>query len=133
MMNTKIKHLDASPVTTERPSVLVCDDDVLVLETVGQLLDNSGFDMIPVSSGKEAVQVAAIRQPDVILLDVIMPDMDGLETVTALKEQADTRDIPIIILSALSPEQSDDLSASVYGSGCKSLSILNPCSAPLNG
>ena len=85
MMNTKIRHLDASPVTTERPSVLVCDDDVLVLETVGQLLDNSGFDMIPVGSGKEAVQVAAIRQPDVLLLDVIMPDMDGLETVTALK------------------------------------------------
>ena len=100
-----IRQSDIPAITSERPSILVCDDDVLTLEIVEKLIDNSGFDMVPVTSGREAIQIAATRQPDVILLNVIMPDMGSLEIVTALKERADTKDIPIIILSALSPEQ----------------------------
>ena len=109
----KVTSSDALAITSERPLVLVCDDDAFTLETVRALLDGSGLDMIAVTSGGETVQIAATRQPDVILLDVIMPDMDGLEAATALKERADTKDIPIIILSALSPEQSDDLPQNV--------------------
>ncbi|MCH7786409.1 MAG: response regulator, partial [Chloroflexi bacterium] len=108
-----IRQSDIPAMTSERPSILVCDDDVLTLEIVEKLIDNSGFDMVPVTSGREAIQIAATRQPDVILLNVIMPDMDGLEIVMALKERADTKDIPIIILSALSPGQGADHSGNV--------------------
>ncbi len=83
------------------PTVLVCDDDASILEVVGAILREQGYGVILASSGEEAARRAASEQPDVILLDLLMPGMDGWDTAAALRRQASTAAIPIVILSVL--------------------------------
>lgn len=85
------------------PSVLVCDDDDEIRSKLQDLLEKRGYRVIAVNSGEEAIAVAADQQPDVILLDLLMPSMNGWETMAVLKERTDTQNIPIIICSVSSP------------------------------
>jgi CheY-like chemotaxis protein len=85
------------------PSVLVCDDDDEIRSKLQNLLEKRGYRVIAVPSGEAAIAVAADQQPDVILLDLLMPTMNGWETMAVLKERADTQHIPIIICSVCSP------------------------------
>jgi CheY-like chemotaxis protein len=85
------------------PLVLVCDDDLDTLETVAEILEARGFGVIGVTTGEEAVEQAATQAPVAILLDLLMPGMSGWETAAALKERPETRDIPVVIMSGLSP------------------------------
>jgi PAS domain S-box-containing protein len=87
----------------DRPVVLVCDDEPSILEVVRILLDQRGYHAVGVTSGPEAIARAAELQPAAILLDLMMPGMDGWDTLASLKERLDTRDIPVIIFSALEP------------------------------
>ena len=81
--------------------MLIVDDDGDIL-TIGRIcLERvSGFAVETVSSGREAVRVAKSCRPDVILLDMMMPEMDGLTTASALAADAETRDVPIVFLTA---------------------------------
>jgi CheY-like chemotaxis protein len=81
--------------------ILVIDDDEdirdvaqVALEVVG------GWKVLTASSGREGVQLAETQQPDAILLDVMMPDMDGVETFQQLQANPATRPIPVILLTA---------------------------------
>ena len=87
------------------PSVLVCDDDAVVVEVVTALLEQRGCRVISAGSGKEALDLAVAERPDVILLDLLMPGISGWTTTVALKERPETRDIPIVIFSALTPQE----------------------------
>jgi CheY-like chemotaxis protein len=82
-------------------SVLVVDDeeDIRAIAQLG-LEMGGGWTVFTASSGQEALQMAADRQPDVILLDLMMPDMDGRETLQKLKANSLTQDIPVILLTA---------------------------------
>ncbi|MQA98758.1 MAG: diguanylate cyclase [Actinobacteria bacterium] len=84
-----------------RPLVLIVDDDpdVRMLAHI-QLTD--GFDVIQAADGQTCLELAAAHAPDVILLDMMMPGMDGAEVLTALSSHAGTADIPVIFLSVLS-------------------------------
>lgn len=80
--------------------ILVVDDSPLIrevarvgLETVG------GFEVTTVESGSEALTRAATEPPDAILLDVVMPDMDGPATLAGLRSRDDTRDVPVILVT----------------------------------
>ena len=86
------------------PTVLVCDDDPSVRRVVAGLLAQRGYRTVPAASGAEAVELAARERPDVILLDLLMPDMSGWATAAALKERPETREIPIVVASALPAE-----------------------------
>lgn len=88
------------------PLVLICDDDPSTVTLLQTLLEQQKYRVITVSSGQEAVEQATASRPDVILLDLLMPGMNGWETMAALKQRLDTKDIPIIISSFLSPEKS---------------------------
>jgi PAS domain S-box-containing protein len=88
------------------PLVLVCDDDEEIQIKLQNLLENRGYRVITVACGEAAVAVAASEHPDVILLDLLMPGMNGWETMAVLKERAETQDIPIIICSICSPTYS---------------------------
>ena len=83
-----------------RPCVLVVDDDP-DLRSLANMQLGDGFDVIQAATGEEALALAADKTPDVILLDIMMPGMDGSEVLTALSNNPDTRDIPVIFLSAL--------------------------------
>jgi len=89
-----------SPIVAAR-KVLVVDDSPLMLSAVVLgLAGNPGWEVSTAQSGRDGIALAARVQPDAILLDVIMPDLDGPETLRALREQETTRATPIIFLTA---------------------------------
>lgn len=83
-----------------RPLVLIVDDDP-DLRALARLQLSDGFDVLQAASGPECVELAAAHEPDVILLDMMMPGMDGGEVLRALSGDDATKDIPVIFLSAL--------------------------------
>lgn len=93
-----------SQVQPQSPLVLVCDDDASVRSVVKAMLERQGYRVLTVASGQEAVEQAVAQQPDVVLLNLNMPEMDGWETLAVLKQQPDTQAIPVIILSGLLPD-----------------------------
>ncbi|ESA35723.1 pas domain s-box [Leptolyngbya sp. Heron Island J] len=97
----------------EQPLVLVCDDDPSVQTVIATMLEHQQYRVMTVSSGQAAVAQAAAQRPQVILLNLLMPGMSGWETLAALKARSQTRNIPVIILSGLSPEEGAHLSAEI--------------------
>jgi phosphoserine phosphatase RsbU/P len=94
----------------KRPVILIVDDEPFNLDTLEQELDDLGYDSIPANSGLEALQKMAGDAPDMVLLDIMMPGMDGFEVLERLKAEPDWRDIPVVIVSALT-----DLNSVVRG------------------
>jgi DNA-binding response OmpR family regulator len=88
------------PDTPQRPLVLVADDDEDILALVRFRLERSGYDVIEARDGQQAVDAAAEHLPDVAILDVMMPRMDGFEATRRLRAQAATGRLPIILLTA---------------------------------
>ncbi|MBL1178355.1 response regulator [Pantanalinema sp. GBBB05] len=86
-------------MTTKR--ILIIDDEETI-QTVVQFGINmaAGWEVLTASSGTIGIQTAQTEQPDVILLDVMMPDMDGIATFKALQTHAQTAHIPVILLTA---------------------------------
>lgn len=84
--------------------VLLIDDCPTNLKLLSELLSRKGFKTRCVSDGALAIAAARIFHPDLILLDIMMPEMDGFEVCQCLKDRAETRSIPIIFLSALNDE-----------------------------
>jgi len=79
----------------------VVDDDPLLREVAKAALEMvGGWTVLTAGSGSQAQAIASSEQPDALLLDVMMPGMDGPATVLALQEDATTRDIPVIFLTA---------------------------------
>jgi len=95
----------APMIPNGRPLVLACDDDPSVLEVVQAALEQRGYQVVTVTTGQEAVAQAEARQPTVILLDILMQRMNGWDTMAALKRKPETHQIPIIIFSILSPQE----------------------------
>ncbi|MUH00478.1 diguanylate cyclase [Scytonema sp. UIC 10036] len=87
---------------TLRAEILVVDDTPSNLGLLFKILGKNGYKIRPVTSGQAALEVALISPPDLILLDILMPDMTGYEVCQKLKIDPQTRDIPIIFVSGLS-------------------------------
>jgi signal transduction histidine kinase len=96
------------------PNILIVDDIPANLKVLGDILKEEGYKVRPVPSGALALQVAEREKPDLILLDIMMPDMDGYEVCRRLKENKLLHDIPVIFISALS-ETNDVVKALKYG------------------
>jgi len=88
-----------APAGTPGKLVLVADDDPLVRELVSDVLAEAGFRTIRVSDGDEVMGLALKQSPVLIVLDVIMPRMDGYTTLTRLRGHRATQNIPVIILT----------------------------------
>lgn len=78
--------------------ILVIDDDTAITELMGMLLRTHGFDVITTNSGSEGIQFAREKNPSVMLLDLMMPDVDGWQVCKAVRQFSN---IPILILSAI--------------------------------
>jgi len=87
--------------------VLVVDDDPQAVELVATLLSSDGFEVLRAHGGEEGVRMALAEQPDLIILDLMMPDMDGVQVLERLRAEPRGKDIPVFILSArdLTPEE----------------------------
>ena len=82
------------------PTVLVVEDDPTILQLLEVNFEMEGFIVLRAEDGERGLAVARESRPDVIVSDVMMPKMSGLELVQALKSSADTKSIPVILLSA---------------------------------
>jgi DNA-binding response OmpR family regulator len=89
------------------PVVLVAEDDEGVRSTLEVVLGIEGFDVLLAGDGRAALDLAREIGPDVILLDRIMPRMDGRELLGALRAEPATRDIPVLVLSGMPPEPNE--------------------------
>jgi DNA-binding response OmpR family regulator len=92
------------------PQVMVVDDDPDTVSILAHHLKREGFDAIEAISGAECLRIVQEHQIDVILLDLMMPDMDGFAVCRALKDKPETAEIPIIMITAR-----DDLDARAEG------------------
>src|SRR5271165_2141129 len=89
----------AQPNEIESARILVVDDQPANVQIVGAVLGNLGHEIIPASDGATALKRVALRTPDLILLDLLMPSMGGCEVCEQLKKHPDWKDIPVIFLS----------------------------------
>jgi two-component system KDP operon response regulator KdpE len=85
-----------------KPQVLVCDDEQQILRALRVILRDAGFVALPASTGEEALDVAAVSRPDAAIIDLVLPDMDGIEVCRRLREWSQ---IPLIVLSAVGDEE----------------------------
>ncbi len=82
--------------------ILVVDDEPHICRLLQFNLEKAGFEVLIAPDGKEGVEIAKKRKPDVILLDILMPEMNGIEACAILKTDLKTKNIPIFMLTALS-------------------------------
>ncbi|MEO8966434.1 MAG: response regulator transcription factor [Solirubrobacteraceae bacterium] len=85
----------------DRPRILVCDDEQQILRALRVILRDAGFEALPASTGEEALDVAAVGRPDAAILDLVLPDTDGIELCRRLREWTP---MPVIVLSAVGDE-----------------------------
>ena len=85
---------------TAAPSILIVDDQPINVQLLKRKLEREGLLVVPAYSGIEALDLISKSKPDLILLDVMMPDMDGIEVCRRLQSSADTRSIPVIFVTA---------------------------------
>ena len=90
---------------TEQNSVLVVEDDPEINALVGAYAQMCGFEYRAALDGNTAIREAAMRTPDAVILDLMLPDVDGFEVCRRLRKERATSEVPIIILSALSDEK----------------------------
>jgi two-component system, OmpR family, KDP operon response regulator KdpE len=83
------------------PRVLVCDDEPHIVRALKIVMREAGFEALPAETVAEALQVASLQRPDAAILDLVLPDGDGVEVCRALREWSD---MPILVLSAVGDE-----------------------------
>jgi DNA-binding response OmpR family regulator len=81
-------------------TILIVDDEKLILISTRIVLESVGFSVLTADSGEAAIATAKEKRPGLILLDIMMPGIDGWETLSRLKEAPETKDIPVIIFTA---------------------------------
>jgi len=96
-MNSDLTIATANPNHTR---ILVVDDQTTNIQVIGGMLGKLGYDIVPAADGATALKRLALNVPDLILLDVLMPGMDGVETCRRIRANPEWTDIPIIFLSA---------------------------------
>jgi len=98
--------------------VLVVDDDPGIVKVIGIILSTHGHEVIKAHNGNEGLELAGREKPDVILLDIMMPDIDGYEVIKRLKGNPDTAQIPVIFVTAKTTpdaiQQGRSLGAAAY-------------------
>jgi DNA-binding response OmpR family regulator len=80
--------------------ILIVDDDIDTLRLVGLMLQRQGYEISAASNGIQALAMAQRERPDLILLDLMMPDIDGVEVTRRLRSIDTTKDVPIIMFTA---------------------------------
>ena len=88
----------------ERPKVLIAEDEETIVESLSFLMEKEGYDVSVATDGRTAISMIALDIPDMVLLDVMMPVCDGFEVVRAVRGDSNTRQVPIMMLTAKTRE-----------------------------
>jgi two-component system KDP operon response regulator KdpE len=86
---------------SDHPRILVCDDEPQIIRALRVILRDAGYEAVPANNGEEALDVAAVSPPEAAILDLMLPDIDGVEVTRKLREWSD---MPIVVLSAAGEE-----------------------------
>ena len=86
---------------SDAPKVLVCDDEPHIVRALKIVLREAGFDALPAENAAQALQVATLQRPDAAILDLVLPDGDGVDVCRALREWTE---MPVLVLSAVGDE-----------------------------
>jgi len=109
----------------KQPRVLVIDDEKNFIEWVAEVLTAAGYTVSTAVSGREGIALAEHEKPDIIMLDIRMPDMDGFDVLRSLKDSAVTMSIPVIMLTALTSHEARMQALHLYCEGY----VEKPCTA----
>jgi two-component system cell cycle response regulator DivK len=104
--------------------ILAVEDDTIIMNLIVILLERAGYEVIQAASAEEGIALAKSRGPDLILMDVALPGLDGLEATRLLKSEDGTRGIPVIALTAQAMKEDID---NAYRAGCNGF-IVKPIS-----
>src|SRR5690606_17085004 len=85
--------------------ILVADDDTSVLQSISWLLKENGYHVTPVDGGRACLDELHREPPDLLLLDILMPDTDGYHLLERIRSEEQWRDLPVLMISALPPEE----------------------------
>ena len=99
----------------KKANILVVDDDERTRRMMEAMLTPQGYGVILAKDGKEAVDVASSKQPDFILMDMMMPEMDGLAACHQIKANPATKGIPVFMLTAISADGNKQMAQQVWG------------------
>lgn len=97
-----------------RPRIVVADDDPIVVRFLTSVFQGEGFEVTAAEDGERALQMIRENRPDLVILDLVMPFMDGFEVCRQVRQSAETSHLPVIILSMRDKEQ-DALRAFALG------------------
>lgn len=96
-----------SPEAVEKQHVLLVEDEPLLIDLYEERFSEEPFDLSTAETGEDALKLASAGRVDLILLDILLPGINGFEVLRQLKADIETRDIPVIVLTNLGSEQSD--------------------------
>ena len=94
--------------TEKKQTIMIVEDDSFVMDIYKTKLSQEGFSVVEAGNGAEALKKLKDVKPDLMLLDIIMPYMDGLEVLKKMKENEETKNIPVILLTNLSQKEEVD-------------------------
>src|SRR4051794_15130457 len=97
---TQLEPRSALAPTTAQAQILIADDVTANLDVLGRMLETNGYRVLAAPGGEVALRIAAEARPDLALLDVVMPGLDGYDTCRKLKADPRTADVPVIFVSA---------------------------------
>lgn len=95
---------------------LIVDDDEDILEIEKKILENAGYEVITANSGKKCIEILKSDKPDFILMDIMMPEIDGWEVTKIIREDEKTKDIPVIFVTVKRTDD-DQTRSFIYAHG----------------
>ena len=87
--------------------ILLVDDEKDILVVLRKQLEDKGYEVFTAENGIDALQIASVKEPDIVILDLALPDMDGSEIAVKLRENEETKHLPVIFLTALRSKQEE--------------------------
>ena len=116
-------------VNSTQPTVLIVDDEEDIIDLIQYNLEKEGYRTVAASDGSEGIEIARREHPDVIILDIMMPEMNGIEVCRRLRQDAHLRHTPILMLTARTEEETQveglDVGADIYFSKPVSMPVLS--------
>jgi two-component system cell cycle response regulator len=91
--------------TTERAKIMVADDDQTLLKTLVYILKGQGHDVVPVEGGERLIEALQAERPDLLMLDIMMPRVDGLQLLERIRSDPNYEGLPVLMISSMPPEE----------------------------
>lgn len=97
--------------------ILIVDDEQAIVKMYQEALTSAGYEVVAAAAGPEALEILKKDKVDLVLLDIIMPKLNGLDVLKTIKETPETKDVPVILLTNLPEENAGDKAKELGGAG----------------